>query len=442
MKKRAIAILIGIALPFSTAMAGSYPDVPETSPYVKAIYGLQRLGVMTGNDDGTFGYGKFLNRAGLLTLAYRAAEKEVRGIHYDGSFQDVSQGEWYTDVIYTAKHDGVIQGYSDRTARPGDTVNLVEALKIVLNALEIPLPVLTQEDRLSVGGFIGTTTGAWYLPWLNVSFILDLLPDALLQNNALDPGAPVTREVAAEILFRAVHADMNVISGRELIKNPSSEDETVKRTTLTGTPVENLPMHKTGVTVERGVAAFAFDVSEDTTVLMETHNLRNASAKMQCFLYLLSESGFSSEFFIGYQEGNACFIRAALRPGSYQIEIRSPSEGAKYQLDVTAATGDGNDGFVDSVPLQVGVPRTASLSENDYEDWYRFIVRAREPHRVKLTSDNDLSCMLFPADNVNLSSFAVPKCGDTVNYDSGTWYLSIKKKRDAEQSQSYTIELR
>ena len=50
--------------------------------------------------------------------------------------------------------------------------------------------------------------------------------------------------------------------------------------------------------------------------------------------------------------------------------------------------------------------------------------------------------MLFPADNVDLSSFSIPKCGETAQYDPGDWYISVRKKENAAKSQTYTVELR
>lgn len=466
MQKRTIAIILGLAFPFSVALARPYPDVPGDTLYLESIYGLQRMGIMTGNDDGTFGYSGTLNRAALLTLAYRAAERTVHPIYYDGSFRDVKEGQWFTDVIYTAKHNGDIQGYPDGTARPGDDVNLVEALKIVLNSLRIPLPVLTQADRLSVGGFIGTTTGAWYLPWLNTAFILDLLPQEILEDNELDPSGPVTREIAAEIIYRALNANLSVMADRKIIETP--EDDIKDKPEETEEPVNfpspytttnpdpeltgkteptkpeetSLPLHRTGKTGDRGAVSYIIDIDIPQNVLVEAHNLTSQTAGIQCYLYPLDDSGFTSVFFIGFKEQDGCMIRAALSKGRHQIEIRSPSEGADYSLDVDAAEGDGNDGSMESVSLRVGAPRFSTLISDDYEDWYKFIVPAKESHRVKLNSSHDLSCMLFPSANVDLSGFAIPECGKSAEFDPGTWYISVKKKKGARESQSYTVELR
>jgi hypothetical protein len=446
MQKRTLAIILGLVLPLSLAFAKPYPDVPTDSEYTESIYVLQRLGIMTGNDDGTFGYGTTLNRASLLTLAYRAAKKPIRAIHYDGSFRDVSDGQWYTNVIYTAKRDGVIQGYPDSTARPAQEVTLVEALKIILNSLSIPLPVLTQEDRLSVGGFVGTTTGAWYLPWLSAGFILDLLPKELLKYNELNPNLPLRRELAAEILYRTMNADLSLLADREIIENsdgdPSNLSSPAANPEPFGAELTSVPIHKTGKTGARGAVSLAFDLEASSTILVEARNLSSQSAGVKCFLYPLDESGFTSVFFIGFEEGGGCFIRARIGSGRFQVEIRSPSEGADYSLDVVETQGDGNDGPVESSLLPISSPRSGSLTSGDYEDWFRFTVPTKEPHRVQLDSKADLSCMLFPAQNVDLSSFSVPKCGDSASYDPGTWYISVRKKADGAGTQSYTVELR
>ncbi|MBT3834676.1 hypothetical protein HOF56_00335 [Candidatus Peribacteria bacterium] len=446
MKRFTLAITAVLFIP-SVSLAASFPDVPSEHENATAIYDLQRRGIVQGNDDGTFAPDRHLNRAELLTLIYRANGKETRSI-YHGCAKDVPSEAWFSTVVCTAMHNKFVQGYPDRTFRPQQIVNIVEALKMVLNGMEFTIPDLTQEDRLSID-FIGDiTSSAWYAPYLHRSIALGLLPASFTENNTFNASESLTRASAAEILYRALNTEDNFLEDddddeEDEVPSPSSPPSNNSNNNPPPTSSgEDLPIYKTGETGERGASAFFFEISTNTRVKVEARNLTSASTGLKCYLYLLGENGFSNEFFIGYEEGGGCFINGSLRAGSYQIEIRSPSEGADYSLDVDYGLGDGNDGFVDAVTLKVSRPRTDTLSEGDYEDWYHFSVNSREAHRVKVNSVDDLSCMLFPADNVDLSSFSIPKCGNTEEYDPGDWYVSVKKKKNATETQTYTVELR
>jgi hypothetical protein len=471
--KRLLAVLVGVAIPLSLAHARAFSDVPDDYPYEKAIYDLQRRNIFTGDknpdgtEKGTARPNDPLNRAELLALAYRAADKETRSV-YAGCFPDTPIDAWFSDVVCTAKHNGDVQGNPNGKFLPEEHVNRVEAIKIILNTMGFSIPTLTQEDRLSLD-FLSVTHSSWYAPYLHRALALDLIPTALTAGNEFDPSSPLLRGEAAEILYRALNTEDLLPEDQDVDDTEDTEDttddDTVDETddttddqtddatdttddqtdvgeTPTGATLVTFPIHRTGQTGERGATAYAFDLSEPGTVLVESTNLTSASTGISCYLYLLGDSGFSSEFFVGYQENGSCYIRAALRAGRYQVEVRSVSEGAEYSLDATPSTGDGNDGFTEAIALRVGSPRTSSLIANDYEDWYRFRVGSNETHRVKLSSSDSLPCSIYPSEDVDLFGFQGPQCGDSYDYPPGTYYISIKKTPPAAGSQSYTIELR
>ena len=462
MRTRFIVTIIGILIPFSVALAEQFRDVPKDHPYATEIYGLQKLGVFTGdtNPDGTpKGTARPedpLQRDELLALTYRANDEEVRNI-YNNCFPDVA-GLWSESIICTAKHNGDVQGYPDGTFGASNHVNNVETLKIVLTTLGFAIPKMTLKNQVGID-YKNVNVKSWYAPYLLAGVLHGLIPPEQTEDNDYRPEDKTTRAQAAYIIY---HASM--IPEEDRLKLPTEEDtededeETEddessssssssetnndEEVTPTGATLADFPLHRTGQTGERGTTAFAFDLSEPGTVLVEAVNLTSASTGIGCFLYLLGESGFSHEFFVGYEEGGSCTIRAALRAGKYQVEVRSRSEGAEYSLDVAPSEGDGNDGFIEAVSLRVGSPKTSTLIGNDFEDWYRFRVGSTQSHRVKLTSAHNLSCAIYPAEDVDLFGFEGPSCGKTYEYPSGTYYVSVKKTEEAAGSQTYTVELR
>ncbi len=440
--KSIVAILSLLLIPLSVALATSFSDVPATYPYALSIAELNKKGVILGdkNPDGTKETTTFrpydsLNRAEILTLLYRASGRTPRAV-LSACFPDVPLDAWFSSVICTALRDGFVQGYPDGNFRPEKTVVRVEAMKMVLRVLGFTVPELSQEDRLSLD-LLGVTHSSWYAPYLHRAITLQLVPEDLMKNNEFIPDKELLRGEAAEMIYRA-------LSTNDLLPSEDvpQEDSMSGEITPTGATLVAFPLHRTGATGARGAASFAFDLDAAGTILVESANLSNAGGSISCYLYLLGESGFSSEFFIGYEEGNACFIRAALRVGRYQLEVRTPNEGEEFSLDAEPSSGDGNDGFVEATSLRVGYPRAGALPAHDYEDWFRFTMIEAADRKVDLSSSAHLSCTVFPGADVDLFGEEGPACDSTYSYPPGTYYVSVKRSPPAGNSLSYTIELR
>ncbi len=441
-------IFLSISLlltPVGTAFATTFSDVPPTFPYAVAIAELHRKGIILGdnNPDGTKEVTTFrpeasLNRAELLTLLYRASGRTPRSV-YDACFPDVPEGAWFGSVVCTALRDGFVQGYPDGNFRPENVVVRVEAMKMVLRVLGFTVPELSQEDRLSLD-LLGVTHSSWYAPYLHRALTLKIVPERLIIENEFIPDRELLRGEAAEMIYRALNTD-DLLPNEDIAQNEEAT-ENFSEVTPTGATLVAFPLHRTGETKTRGAASFAFDLDEPGTVLVEAANLSSGGTKISCYLYLLGESGFSSEFFIGYEEGTSCFIRGALRPGRYQVEVRTPSEGEAFSLDAEPSSGDGNDGFVEATTLRFGSPRAGALTPNDYEDWYRFDISGNPEQKVAISSSTTLSCMIFPAENVDLFGEQGPECDSVYMFSPGTYYVSVKRAPPAGNSLSYTIELR
>lgn len=435
MPTRVLAVIIGLLFPLAV-LASAFPDVPALHPYSNAIYDLQRRGIVRGSDDGNYYPERELNRAEGLTLLLRAAEIEPRDV-YNGCFPDVV-GTWYETTVCHAAHENIVSGYPDRMFHGDRIINNVEFMKILLNALGFSTPELTLEDQVGID-FKNVNVKSWYARYLFRSMEFNLVPEELIKDNDFKPDGAVTRAQAAEMIFRALSIPMNERAESDEEQSSSKSSEEI---TPTGATLVPFPIDRTGMTGERGSAAFAFDLETPGTILVEAANLTSASAGIDCILYLLGESGFSSEFFVGYKEDGACMIRASLRAGRYQVEVRSRSEGAEYSLKAGSSQGDGNDGFIEATALLVSSPRSGSLASGDYEDWFRFRVDAKKTHRVMLDSSSDLSCGIYPSEGVDLFGFQGPICGESYEYPPGTYYISVKKKSDATGVQTYSVELR
>lgn len=145
-----------------------------------AIAHMQELGILYGNDDGTFAPNRLLNRAEFMTMVSRSqsAVKLASLSSASDCFADVLSTAWYAGAICHAKDMGIIVGEKSSTDgkvyfHPDRPVMYSEALKILHEAYAfyptVPSDILRQ-----------SATGNWYDTYAAV----DVFTGPLLTNTA------------------------------------------------------------------------------------------------------------------------------------------------------------------------------------------------------------------------------------------------------------------
>lgn len=109
----------------------SFPDVPVNAYYSNELSQLIADGVIQGYSDGTFKPSQTINRAEVLKIAMVAAGLDLAQSEVK-SYSDVKKGQWFNTYIQTATQKKIVQGYSDGSFKPGNLINRAEALKIIL----------------------------------------------------------------------------------------------------------------------------------------------------------------------------------------------------------------------------------------------------------------------------------------------------------------------
>ncbi len=100
------------ALPFT--------DVAEGAWYYDAVAYVYRNGLMAGVSSTQFAPDSTLNRATLATILWRLAGEPV--VNYVLPFEDVAEGEWYSEAIRWAASTGIVNGTTPTTFRPFNSV--------------------------------------------------------------------------------------------------------------------------------------------------------------------------------------------------------------------------------------------------------------------------------------------------------------------------------
>ncbi len=145
-KKTIIFILIFVNTSI-IATASFFSDVSDEHPKSFAIEYVKDNGIFSGYSDGTFRPDDLINRAELTKVLVLAAPGVTDQVVDDyfmtnyldndysyASFPDVDVKEWYAKYIAYAQGMGWIDGYPDGTFKPSQTVNFIEALKMIIEA--------------------------------------------------------------------------------------------------------------------------------------------------------------------------------------------------------------------------------------------------------------------------------------------------------------------
>lgn len=184
--------LLGIQSVKATAV---FTDIASNHPNYEAINYLYDNGIIEGYEDNTFRPDQLVNRVEALKIILLGSEVLVPEIQEQEIFPDVMHGSWYAKYTVKAKNLGIVKG-DDNTGmfRPGDTVNLAEALKMLLETGDISTEYPDSNPYWDV------SSDAWFAPYFNYAQSISLLDESSDEN--VYPATPVTRSMLAELMYR------------------------------------------------------------------------------------------------------------------------------------------------------------------------------------------------------------------------------------------------
>ena len=195
-QKKVLSLVLCVAMLLSVMVMGTgaaFTDEDDFSPqYAEAAEVLTNLKVMQGYDDGSFLPQRNITRAQVATLIYRAATGDVTDSQTDiysdyDKFDDVQSTDWFAGYVNYCGNAELIKGFTPTTFGPNKNVTGYQVLAMILRAVGYD-----QNDEFTGPGWeVRTASTAESLG------ILDNVQDATL-------GQPATRELVAELIFRAM----------------------------------------------------------------------------------------------------------------------------------------------------------------------------------------------------------------------------------------------
>ena len=166
--KKLLSLFIILCIACSFPVAALAAD--DKASAEQAVSALADLGLMQGDENGDLKGDKRVTRAEFVTLLSRMISDYTPVVK--NSFSDVDEAHWAAGCIGYFTEKGVIDGFDDGRFGPSDSVNLTQAVKIVLEELGLADDSFAYpDDYLLTGAKSGLTVG------------VDVKPEATLNRN-------------------------------------------------------------------------------------------------------------------------------------------------------------------------------------------------------------------------------------------------------------------
>ena len=198
--KKLLAMVLALVMTLSLAVSANALKADEkiNEDYAEAVAVLDGMGVFKGYEDGSFKPENKITRAEVATIIYRiytadVAKNDKSGLYATyNKFSDMAGAGWAAGYIGYCSNAELVKGYPNGTFQPSGNITGYEVLAMILRAVGY--------DKN------GEFTGAdWALNVAKYAEQLDILKNVAKTTNL---GAPATRELVAEILFRAINVPM------------------------------------------------------------------------------------------------------------------------------------------------------------------------------------------------------------------------------------------
>ncbi len=184
----------------ATAFGASFNDVSSSHENYNAIEYLKEKGIVNGFSDGTFRPENKLNRAEAIKVIIEAFDYSEQT--YLGEFSDVKSGDWFSKYVASGKKEGIVNGYSDGTFKPGNSLLLAEALKIVLVGSKASVPSSVDKDVFS-----DVRASDWYSVYAYFARENNIILGD--DYGKISPASEITRGDFAELIFRIMKVKEN-----------------------------------------------------------------------------------------------------------------------------------------------------------------------------------------------------------------------------------------
>jgi murein DD-endopeptidase MepM/ murein hydrolase activator NlpD len=170
-----------------------FADIAEANPHYQAIKFLKNEGIIEGYPDGTFKPNNSVSRVEVIKFILEGLDTDLISAK-NLTFKDTDSKQWYASYIYTALQNGIIEGYPDGSFKPTNSVNKVEFLKMLIEAMNIDV-----NPNVKNFTFTDIDKNQWYAPYVRFAIDKNLIE---FEGRLFKPNEAMTREQVAEAIYR------------------------------------------------------------------------------------------------------------------------------------------------------------------------------------------------------------------------------------------------
>ena len=253
--KKILALVLALVMSMSvlTVASADFKDASTIdSKYAAAVDALAALEVFKGYEDGSFNPKGAITRAEVAAIIYRIDtsdiyDKQVKIYDDYNKFDDVASTAWYAGYVNYCANALYVKGYDETTFGPNDKVTGYQVLAMILR-------VVGYDQNNEFSGNAWQIEVAKYAQKLGIT--KNVTADTL--------GAPATRELVAELLYRTIvfarQVDYTLAFGYS--EYADLLDKKVPNKTI---EQEKIGMYKTDATMPDGYARDQYGALVPTT---------------------------------------------------------------------------------------------------------------------------------------------------------------------------------
>ncbi|MDQ0918976.1 S-layer homology domain-containing protein [Paenibacillus sp. V4I5] len=183
----------------------TFEDVPSSHFAKEAIETLASKFIISGYDNGSFGYDRPVTRAEFAALLIRGLGIQPKS-GLPAKFNDVQTNAWYAAPVYAAVEVGLVSGYEDGTFKPDQPITRQEMMKMVHSMLQAGgyTKQLTETEKNAAINKFGDQLSIQ--PWAREAVAVGIQEGIVngVTDSTFSPATLADRGQSAKILYQAL----------------------------------------------------------------------------------------------------------------------------------------------------------------------------------------------------------------------------------------------
>jgi hypothetical protein len=183
----------------------TFEDVPSSHFAKEAIETLASKFIISGYDNGSFGYDRPVTRAEFAALLIRGLGIQPKS-GLPAQFNDVHTNAWYAAPVYTAVEVGLVSGYEDGTFKPDQPITRQEMMKMVHSMLQAGgyTKQLTESEKNAAINKFGDQLSIQ--PWAREAIAVGIQEGIVngVTDSTFSPATLADRGQSAKILYQSL----------------------------------------------------------------------------------------------------------------------------------------------------------------------------------------------------------------------------------------------